>query len=111
MEGYGTLEDEESIFKGSFVKDKKQGWGQETYLSNGSIYNSYIGEFKNDAPAGFGVRRTAKAPKEADFDVPEKYIEGVRFGVYEKKSYAVANISTKSAKWLAKKSSFKKNIF
>ena len=48
MEGYGTLEDEESIFKGTFVKDKKQGWGQETYLSEGSIYNSYLGEFKNN---------------------------------------------------------------
>ena len=27
--------------------------------NGGSIYNTYVGEFKNDKPDGWGVRRTA----------------------------------------------------
>ncbi|KAM3136605.1 Phosphatidylinositol 4-phosphate 5-kinase type-1 beta [Paramecium bursaria] len=48
--GYGTLQEEGSIYTGQFIKGKKNGWGIFRDINNDTIYE---GQFENDQLHGF----------------------------------------------------------
>lgn len=100
------------MYVGPFFEGKKDGWGKYTYMENGgSQYNTYVGEFKNDKPYGWGVRRTAVGNPENDPYKEAQDIKGVTFGYNAGSTKYMVVIDDKGAGWVSNKSPYSFNIF